>query len=131
MEEIQGGSWTQQANGGKDWSPTRHSSLTNIFQISKRNNKVKPDSKVLKSSIKNPEILTSKSRNDSGYESPRPSPQPFSPADGTPPLCQCGRRSRKRQVYSVGPNTGRIFLSCTLKGRNTKAGCSFFSWASS
>jgi len=49
--------------------------------------------------------------------------------DSTPPLCVCGRRARRRQVAKVGPNTGRIFWSCPLKGGNTRAGCSFFVWA--
>ena len=138
MEEVQARSASQHADWGKDWSPTWHPSLTLIFQISRLDkNKVKLDStKVAKTPVKkasSPQLSTpvinklfDKSRNDSGYESPR------EPAhvDGTPPLCQCGRRSRKRQVYKVGPNMGRIFWSCNLKGRNTKAGCNFFLWAS-
>jgi len=49
--------------------------------------------------------------------------------DSTPPLCVCGRRARRRQVTKPGPNTGRIFWSCPLKGGNTRAGCTFFVWA--
>jgi len=56
-------------------------------------------------------------------ETSRPHP------DSTPPLCVCGRRARRRQVTRTGPNTGRIFWSCPLKGGNTRAGCSFFVWA--
>jgi len=79
--------------------------------------------------------------NDSGYSS---SPNPTTPGssrlttllqkvrphpNSTPPLCVCGRRARKRQVVKPGPNTDRIFWSCPLRGRNTRAGCSFFVWA--
>ena len=76
-----------------------------------------------------------RSLNDSGYDCSELSPVHVnSPTralvDGTPPLCECGRRSRKRQVYKIGPNTGRTFWSCCIKGRNTTAGCNFFSWAS-
>ena len=69
--------------------------------------------------------------NDSGYDSPQllPATPQSAHVDGTPPLCHCSRRTRKRQVYKQGPNTGRIFWSCCLKGRNTKAGCDFFMWA--
>ena len=56
-------------------------------------------------------------------ETSRPHP------DSTPPLCVCGRRARRRQVTKPGPNTGRIFWSCPLKGGNTRAGCTFFVWA--
>ena len=71
--------------------------------------------------------------NDSGYCSPQllaASPGSCH-AEGTPPLCGCGRRTRRRQVYKPGPNTGRLFWSCSLKGRNTTAGCRFFAWATS
>ena len=71
------------------------------------------------------------SLNDTGYDSPQllpPSPS-VGHVSATPPLCGCDRRSRKRQVYKVGPNTGRIFWSCPLKGRNTKVSCNFFFWA--
>ena len=142
MEEVQARSRTKHANRGKDWSSPLHPSLTLIFQISRldKDNKVKLDSKIIATTpvsktvkpaaspnqstpvLKN---FVNKSRNDSGYESPR---EPVH-VDGTPPLCRCGRRSRKRQVYKAGPNTGRIFWSCNLKGRNTTAGCDFFLWA--
>ena len=76
-----------------------------------------------------------RSLNDSGYDCSQLSPVHVdgptqAHVDGTPPLCECGRRSRKRQVYKIGPNTGRTFWSCCIKGRNTTAGCNFFSWAS-
>lgn len=83
--------------------------------------------------------------NDSGYSSPHlTSPLLTTPGssklasllqharphpNSTPPLCVCGRRARRRQVAKVGPNTGRIFWSCPLRGGNTRAGCSFFVWA--
>lgn len=52
----------------------------------------------------------------------------------TPPLCLCGRRSRRRQVQNCGPNMGRLFFSCST-GQSigtpaTRGGCGFFQWES-
>ena len=56
----------------------------------------------------------------------------------TPPLCHCGRRSRRRAVINPGPNQGRAFFTCSSHGRTTsganadkkksKSGCKFFRW---
>ncbi|KAH3861366.1 hypothetical protein DPMN_024293 [Dreissena polymorpha] len=47
----------------------------------------------------------------------------------TPPLCQCGRRSKRRMVQSPGQNMGRFFFSCAVKkGVGSKDGCQFFKW---
>lgn len=58
----------------------------------------------------------------------------------TPPLCDCGRRSRRLTVSKVGPNQGRVFYTCPVKksrssfGKSpvkvakTKLGCKFFCW---
>ena len=57
----------------------------------------------------------------------------------TPPLCHCGRRTRRRAVINPGPNQGRAFFACSFShGRTTsganadkkksKSGCKFFRW---
>ncbi|KAL4239588.1 ERI1 exoribonuclease 2 [Mactra antiquata] len=47
----------------------------------------------------------------------------------TPPLCKCGRRSRRRMVQSPGQNTGRFFFTCvSRKMEEPKKGCDFFKW---
>ena len=57
----------------------------------------------------------------------------------TPPLCHCGRRTRRRAVINPGPNQGRAFFTCSFgHGRTTsganadknksKSGCKFFRW---
>ena len=57
----------------------------------------------------------------------------------TPPLCQCGRRTRRRCVVNPGPNQGRAFFTCLFNngrsglgstvGKNkSEGGCKFFRW---
>lgn len=50
----------------------------------------------------------------------------------TPPLCKCGRRSKRRMVQSPGQNTGRFFFSCSVRhSAASKSGCDFFKWENS
>ena len=57
----------------------------------------------------------------------------------TPPLCECGRRTRRRSVVNPGPNQGRAFFACSLNhgrrglgssvgNKKSKDGCNFFRW---
>ena len=47
----------------------------------------------------------------------------------TPPLCECGRRCKRKQVINPGPNIGRIFYSCSLQSPKDKSnGCRYFKW---
>lgn len=49
----------------------------------------------------------------------------------TPPLCNCGKRSKRRMVQTPGPNLGRFFFSCGSSYYNTterKNACGFFKW---
>ncbi|XP_078521214.1 ERI1 exoribonuclease 2 [Lissotriton helveticus] len=48
----------------------------------------------------------------------------------TPPLCNCGRRSKRLTVSSIGPNQGRAFYSCPIGKRveGKKKGCGYFKW---
>lgn len=58
----------------------------------------------------------------------------------TPPLCNCGKRTRRKTVFSPGPNQGRPYYSCCGRrqsGRfglrdvtNYQGGCNFFKWES-
>ncbi|XP_013390057.1 ERI1 exoribonuclease 2 [Lingula anatina] len=51
----------------------------------------------------------------------------------TPPLCDCGRRSKRRVVQNPGPNEGRAFFACPLGRKSSgavKEGCKFFKWDS-
>ena len=63
----------------------------------------------------------------------------FNGGSVTPPLCHCGRRTRRRSVINPGPNQGRAFFTCSLNhGRSSlnlsadkkrsKSGCNFFRW---
>ncbi|XP_069066380.1 ERI1 exoribonuclease 2 [Pleurodeles waltl] len=51
----------------------------------------------------------------------------------TPPLCNCGRRSKRLTVSSIGPNQGRAFYSCPIGKRveGKKKGCGYFKWEDS
>ena len=53
------------------------------------------------------------------------SPVPFNGGKITPPLCDCGKRARRKVVTSPGPNQGKPFYSCS-KGRTS--GCGYFKW---
>lgn len=46
----------------------------------------------------------------------------------TPPLCDCGKRSKRKKVINPGPNTGRVFYLCPLQKAN---GCKYFKWEES
>ena len=55
---------------------------------------------------------------------------PVTPMNGgkiTPPLCNCGRRTKRKIVVSPGPNEGKPFYTCPL-GR--RPGCGYFKWES-
>ena len=45
----------------------------------------------------------------------------------TPPMCQCGKRSKFCTVQSPGPNQGRSFYACS-RGRYAQDKCKFFLW---
>ena len=55
----------------------------------------------------------------------RDSLQPFNGGKITPPLCNCGKRARRKMVTGPGPNQGKPFFSCP-GGRET--GCQYFRW---
>ncbi|XP_075755541.1 ERI1 exoribonuclease 2 isoform X1 [Pelodiscus sinensis] len=47
----------------------------------------------------------------------------------TPPLCNCGRRAKRLNVSSAGPNYGKVFYSCPAgKHEGKKRGCGYFKW---
>lgn len=51
---------------------------------------------------------------------------------GTPPLCKCGKRSKRRTAQTPGPNLGRTFFTCGSSTYNhstgERIGCGFFKW---
>ncbi|XP_053132355.1 ERI1 exoribonuclease 2 [Hemicordylus capensis] len=50
----------------------------------------------------------------------------------TPPLCKCGRRTRRLNVSNGGPNHGKAFYSCSVKKQEgNRRGCGYFKWESS
>ncbi|XP_067673723.1 ERI1 exoribonuclease 2-like [Haliotis asinina] len=57
----------------------------------------------------------------------------FSSMKATPPMCKCGRRSKRRLVQSPGLNIGRFFFTCGVRTSqyDVKRGCEFFKWESS
>lgn len=48
----------------------------------------------------------------------------------TPPMCSCGKRSKRKAVQTPGPNVGRFFFCCPVgrAGGSSKYGCGFFKW---
>ena len=47
----------------------------------------------------------------------------------TPPLCSCGKRTKRRNVSNPGPNEGRTFYACPNgKASDKSRGCGFFTW---
>lgn len=47
----------------------------------------------------------------------------------TPPLCECGKRTKRRTVSNPGPNEGKTFYACPNgKASDKSHGCGFFKW---
>ena len=47
----------------------------------------------------------------------------------TPPLCNCGKRTKRRTVSNPGPNEGKSFYACPNgKASDKNRGCGFFKW---
>ena len=47
----------------------------------------------------------------------------------TPPLCNCGKRTKRRRVSNPGPNEGKTFYACPNgKASDKSRGCGFFKW---
>jgi hypothetical protein len=47
----------------------------------------------------------------------------------TPPLCNCGKRTKRRTVSNPGINEGRTFYACPNgKASDKSRGCGFFKW---
>ncbi|XP_072454034.1 ERI1 exoribonuclease 2 isoform X2 [Notamacropus eugenii] len=47
----------------------------------------------------------------------------------TPPLCNCGRRSKRLIVSNNGPNHGKAFYSCPVgKYQKNRKNCGYFKW---
>lgn len=90
--------------------------------------------------MENPRPFTSPSVVRINVNSPvSPSLVSFNGGGVTPPLCQCGRRARRRCVVNPGPNQGRAFFTCLFNhGRSSlgsnvgrkksESGCKFFRW---
>ncbi|XP_054993108.1 ERI1 exoribonuclease 2 isoform X1 [Sorex araneus] len=47
----------------------------------------------------------------------------------TPPLCKCGRRSKRLVVSNNGPNHGKVFYCCPIgKHQENRKCCDYFKW---
>ncbi|XP_048187851.1 ERI1 exoribonuclease 2 isoform X2 [Perognathus longimembris pacificus] len=47
----------------------------------------------------------------------------------TPPLCKCGRRSKRLTVSNNGPNHGKVFYCCPIgKYQENRKCCDYFKW---
>lgn len=54
--------------------------------------------------------------------------EPWKSGKITPPLCKCGRRS-KRLVCNNGPNHGKVFFCCPIgKYQENRKCCGYFKW---
>ncbi len=50
----------------------------------------------------------------------------------TPPMCDCGKQTKRKFVAKEGPNVGIPFYVCpNSSGSNKTTGCGFFKWADS
>ena len=87
--------------------------------------------------FKTPSPVTTNRNSNGNSSSVFKTPSPISGTAGsamksTPPLCKCGRRSKRRMVQSPGQNTGRFFFSCSVRhSAASKNGCDFFKWEAS
>ncbi|CAH1795256.1 unnamed protein product [Owenia fusiformis] len=76
---------------------------------------------------KKPTIINSSTKPSSSA-----SPYVYSTMKATPPMCSCGKRSKRCMAQTPGPNMGRMFFSCPngrkSEGFGKKSGCGFFKW---
>uniref|UniRef100_A0A8J8XEB8 ERI1 exoribonuclease 2 n=1 Tax=Callithrix jacchus TaxID=9483 RepID=A0A8J8XEB8_CALJA len=55
--------------------------------------------------------------------------EPWKSGKMTPPLCKCGRRSRRLVVSNNGPNHGKVFYCCPIgKYQENRKCCGYFEW---
>ncbi|XP_074057443.1 ERI1 exoribonuclease 2 [Macrotis lagotis] len=55
--------------------------------------------------------------------------EPWKNGKMTPPLCKCGRRSKRLIVSNNGPNHGKAFYSCPVgKYQKNRKNCGYFKW---
>ncbi|KAM4829338.1 ERI1 exoribonuclease 2 isoform 2-T2 [Thomomys bottae] len=55
--------------------------------------------------------------------------EPWKSTKMTPPLCKCGRRSKRLVVSNNGPNHGKVFYCCPVgKYRENRKCCGYFKW---
>lgn len=54
---------------------------------------------------------------------------PWKSGKVTPPLCKCGRRSKRLVVSNNGPNHGKVFYCCPIgKHQENRKCCHYFKW---
>ncbi|XP_005895628.2 ERI1 exoribonuclease 2 isoform X1 [Bos mutus] len=55
--------------------------------------------------------------------------EPWKSGKITPPLCKCGRRSKRLTVSNNGPNHGKVFYCCPVgKYQEKRKCCGYFKW---
>ncbi|XP_004443005.1 PREDICTED: ERI1 exoribonuclease 2 isoform X1 [Ceratotherium simum simum] len=55
--------------------------------------------------------------------------KPWKSGRMTPPLCKCGRRSKRLVVSNNGPNHGKVFYCCPIgKYQENRKCCGYFKW---
>ncbi|XP_017377927.1 ERI1 exoribonuclease 2-like [Cebus imitator] len=55
--------------------------------------------------------------------------EPWKSGKMTPPLCKCGRGSRRLVVSNNGPNHGKVFYCCPIgKYQENRKCCGYFKW---
>ena len=55
--------------------------------------------------------------------------EPWKNGKITPPLCKCGRRSKRLTVSNNGPNHGKVFYCCPVgKYQEKRKCCGYFKW---
>ncbi|XP_016078174.1 PREDICTED: ERI1 exoribonuclease 2 [Miniopterus natalensis] len=54
--------------------------------------------------------------------------EPWKSGKMTPPLCKCGRRSKRLVVSNNGPNHGKVFYCCPTGKYQENRKCGYFKW---
>lgn len=131
----------QQKQGlNKNINLDTHALTSRTTTVTKAQNSLIRFNKPFTTTMRKPRPFTPPSVGRTKLNSPATPPiVSFNGGGVTPPLCECGRRTRRRSVVNPGPNQGRAFFACSLNhgrrglgssvgNKKSKDGCNFFRW---